>query len=411
MAGVSSANATTLYWEGGAGTWNTSGTNTVWSSSSGNPADSAWPSSGATDAVIHTSAATDIVALGAALTNVDSVLIEQGILNLQGNSLRSDASTYATITVDGGQLREAGGNRNINNPIVIGANGATIFNSGGSGNVNVAGIISGTGDLTLNGTNSILLRSANAYTGTTYIKHFAEIAGGGSFGTGDIVIDMATTATTLYMSPAYHYTMANDINVIRGTFQYNGTHAQRPDIQLTLTGSLNVSSEGAVQLRTGGVFRISSGAIHGVIGGNAANVVNLVKIGGGVLTLTATNTYQSGTTIEGGLINFNKMENFGTGSGNVVLNGGGLQWAAGTTTDVSAKLNATLGAAGGTFDTNGNNVAISTALTGSGGVTKTGLGTLTLSNDTDYAGTTVVSGGVLAFSGSGKLSGTSAVQV
>ena len=78
----------------------------------------------------------------------------------------------------------------------------------------------------------------------------------------------------------------------------------------------------------------------------------LVKQGSGILTLTGTNTYSGGTTITGGLINFAALNNFGTGT--ITLNGGGLQWAAGTTTDISSRL--VLGAAGATFDTGGNNV-------------------------------------------------------
>ena len=58
----------------------------------------------------------------------------------------------------------------------------------------------------------------------------------------------------------------------------------------------------------------------------------------------------------------------------VTLNGGGLQWATGNTLDISSKL-APLGAAGGILDTNGNNVTLASAITGSGGLAKQGLGT------------------------------------
>ena len=43
----------------------------------------------------------------------------------------------------------------------------------------------------------------------------------------------------------------------------------------------------------------------------------------------------------------------------VTLNGGGLQWAAGTTTDISSRL--VLGAAGATFDTGGSNITFGPA--------------------------------------------------
>ena len=135
-----------------------------------------------------------------------------------------------------------------------------------------------------------------------------------------------------------------------------------------------------------------SGTIEdgGTFGGAGAS---LVKSGTGTLTLSGVNTYSGGTTVTGGLINFTAGNNLGTGA--ITLNGGGLQWAAGNTLDISARL-APLGAAGGTFDTNGNNVSFATGLSGSGGLTKAGAGTLTLLAANSYTGGTTVLGGILA---------------
>jgi fibronectin-binding autotransporter adhesin len=136
---------------------------------------------------------------------------------------------------------------------------------------------------------------------------------------------------------------------------------------------------------------IVDGGLYGGTGGS------LVKTGSGTLTLTGANSYTGGTTVTGGLINFAALTNFGTGQ--VTLNGGGVQWAAGTSTDISARL-APLGAAGGTFDTNGNNVTFATALSGPGGLTKQGLGQLTLTGNNTFTGATMVTGGILAVNGS-----------
>src|SRR5262249_8988776 len=126
----------------------------------------------------------------------------------------------------------------------------------------------------------------------------------------------------------------------------------------------------------------------------------LTKSDAGILTLSNTNTYAGGTTVTGGLVNFAAAHNLG--SGNITLNGGGMQWATGNTTDISSRLNA-LGAGGGTFDTNGNNVTLNSAIGGSGGVTKAGSGTLTLSAANGYTGGTAINGGTLSISSNANL--------
>ena len=104
--------------------------------------------------------------------------------------------------------------------------------------------------------------------------------------------------------------------------------------------------------------------------------------------------------MNGGLVNFAASNNLGTGT--ITLNGGGLQWATGTSTDISARLGA-VGAAGGTFDTNGNNVTLSSSFGGStGGIVKTGNGTLTLNAVTQFVGATI-NGGTLAVAADNNL--------
>ncbi|WP_338688868.1 autotransporter domain-containing protein [Bradyrhizobium sp. 26S5] len=149
-------------------------------------------------------------------------------------------------------------------------------------------------------------------------------------------------------------------------------------------------------------------------GGTGANAGSwgVSKSGVGTLTLTAANSYSGGTTVSGGLINFNAASNFG--SGHITLNGGGLQWANGNTADISGRLNA-IGSGGTTFDYNGNAVMLGTQLTGTGGVTIANSGsggTLTLAAAENYAGaTTINAGATLALSGSGDISSSSVVTV
>jgi hypothetical protein len=147
----------------------------------------------------------------------------------------------------------------------------------------------------------------------------------------------------------------------------------------------------------------------GGTGGNAGSW-SVAKAGAGTTALSGTNTYTGGTTITGGVLNFTSLANLG--SGNVTLNGGGLQWATGNTTDVSPRLNA-LGSGGGTIDTNGNNVTLASPISGSGGLDKEGAGTLTLSGNNAYTGETDLEGGSVVISGTvaGPVSIDSGVSV
>src|SRR5262249_48158682 len=158
------------------------------------------------------------------------------------------------------------------------------------------------------------------------------------------------------------YTGATNVNA--GTLQAGVAHAFAPLSAFTVASGAtldfksfeqNVGSPagaGAVTLGAAPPFLWSAHtrtAVSGTISGSGG----LTKIGPGTLTLSGTSTYSGPTMIAGGLINFNAASNFGTGP--ILLNGGGLQWAAGTSTDISPRL-AAFGVDGATFDTNGNTV-------------------------------------------------------
>ncbi|RAI43714.1 hypothetical protein CH341_12825 [Rhodoplanes roseus] len=159
-------------------------------------------------------------------------------------------------------------------------------------------------------------------------------------------------------------------------------------------------------LALGGV--VDTNGFDLTLSGTIINNGMLTKAGLGILTLTGANTYTGGTLVLGGLINFSAANNFGTGA--ITLDGGGLQWATGTSTDISSRLGA-IGPNGGTFDTNGNAVTFASDLSGTGSVTKTGAGTLSLAGVNTYTGATIVSGGTLALSGAGSIAASSGVGI
>jgi fibronectin-binding autotransporter adhesin len=111
----------------------------------------------------------------------------------------------------------------------------------------------------------------------------------------------------------------------------------------------------------------------------------------GTLLLTGNNTYAGGTTVSGGTLQVASDNNLGQAGTGITLNGGTFRYGAAFDTARAV----TLAANGGTIDTNGNNVTLLGAASGTGALTKAGLGTLTLSQDSTYTGDTTISAGNL----------------
>jgi YVTN family beta-propeller protein/autotransporter-associated beta strand protein len=97
-----------------------------------------------------------------------------------------------------------------------------------------------------------------------------------------------------------------------------------------------------------------------------------------------------------------------TGAAGPVFTGGTMQFAG---VNISSALPISLQAAGGTFDTNGNNATLSGAISGPGSLTKIGVGTLTLSGSGTYTGATFVNAGTLQAGAVNALSPFSAFTV
>jgi autotransporter-associated beta strand protein len=174
----------------------------------------------------------------------------------------------------------------------------------------------------------------------------------------------ATSATSLSESLTLDMDSASGMTLSGGTLSLGG------GVTLTLTnGSSDTVSIGTVFAGTG----------------------TLSKTGAGTVTLTGSQTYSGTTTISGGTLSVAGDGNLG--GGQVVLNGATLAVTGSTTIDNAIALSGA-----GTID-NGSNITLSGLLSGSNTLTKTGSGTLTLTNTGNsgsYSGGITVSAGRLA---------------
>lgn len=242
-----------------------------------------------------------------------------------------------------------------------------------------AGILAGNLALTKTGSITLILNAANSYTGGTTIN-------GGT-------VRVATTATLGSTTGAL-------------TLGGSGTLSLEGGNSLTvgaLSGSGTITAFGTASLtaNNGGGSSLFSGVIE-----DGSGTMSFTKAGAGTLTLTGTSTYTGATTFNGGTVAIESLQNSGVNSNlgagsSLVFDGGALQYA-NTTTNANSTRSVTLNAGGGTLDVANaaRTVTLSGVASGTGGLTKTGAGTLSLTNNTNsYTGATVVNGGVLTISG------------
>jgi len=133
----------------------------------------------------------------------------------------------------------------------------------------------------------------------------------------------------------------------------------------------------------------------------------LTKSGVGILALGGANIYTGTTTLAAGTLQANNASALGNGS-IITFGGGALQFTSlSSGQDWSARFKGSPSAI--VLDTNGQSVILAGAIDNSntGGLTKVGAGTLTLSGANAYNGPTIATGGILLTSNAAALPGYS----
>ena len=286
------------------------------------------------------------IAVGAEALSLNGSGISSGgaLRNVSGNNSYAGAITQGSaslINSDSGTLTLSGG--------ISGAYGLTI---GGADNVtvNTTAIAIGAGTLTKDGAGTLTMGVANTYSGKTSINggtlsiaqdnHLGTAPGSATPGHLDFNGGtLAATATfTLNSNRGIALTGAGTINVASGqTLTYGGIAAGSGALTKAGDGTLILSgnntyggattiSAGALQIGNNGAagalasatiansgtltfFRSDDIACNAVISGAGT----LVKLGAGMLTLSASNTYSGATHVSNGLLRVNGFINASSG--------------------------------------------------------------------------------------------------
>jgi len=345
-----------------------------------------------------------------------------GKLTLTGSNSYTGGTTISAGSLEGSTSSLVG---DINN------NGSLIFDQPTDGTF--AGAITGSGALTKTGAGTLTLAGANTFTGTTTIEAgaisipaLANLGGGTSaivLGGGATEGGLVYTGSTASLSRGFvvsagggriEATLVGQTLTVAGAISTAGplTFGGAGNVQVAggISGNGSVVKSGSGTLLLGGVNNytgtttISQGVLQcsatnlagdilnnatlildqtvdGSIGGSIAGSGQVIKTGGGKLTLTGSNSYAGGTIISAGSLEGSTSSLVGDISNNGLL----------------------------IFDqpTDGS---FAGAITGSGSVTKQGSGTLVLSGNSSYSGGTTLSTGTLGI-GSDTALGTGALTM
>lgn len=306
-------------------------------------------------------------------------------------TLSNPSTNYSgTTTVSEGTLRIT---NNSNFASAVSINPAAVLLLDIANDVRMDGSISGSGQINVTGTITTARLAGNdaGFTGTFSLPSTARGMMWSSYAAGS-----AAASWDLSGNFGVIETGAGDGTVYLGALQGTNSATQIAAFGGSGTKTLEVGGLGTTTMFAGTIRNTAS------IGGGGTGQVALTKVGAGELVLGSANTYHGGTTVNAGMLT-QQVANAFPPFTDFVVNGGTLNMN---------NLPLTMTALSGT----GGMISIGTAMLtvdqsamtsyagsisgSSGSLRKQGMGTLTLSGNSNYTGGTIVATGTLVVNGS-----------
>ena len=323
-----------------------------------------------------------------------------------GTLVLSAGNTFNNgLTISAGTVSSTVGGGFGTGTVTINSGGTADFNFGA--NANVGNVFTGSGTISVTGGFTPALTNANSlnnFTGTLNVN----TTGGGKFTVNGATANIGSGAI---------------VNIASGATFYLPVASTVSGVTFNIAGAGNTENLGALRLENGTTIGATSSIVAGGNiqlghnGNSAASTINAVisetggsrsveKQGTGTMVFGANNTYTGATILTAGTLSVSTDSagayNLGGGGTNgIVFNGGTLRVTGTTMTNfgnhtptfTATKLVAL------DIASAANNFTITQALNQTtGGLTKSGAGTLTLTGASTFTGAIIVAGGKLTLS-------------